>query len=267
MSSRKNQVLAFFGALSLLTLIGATAATSQDSGIDVYNGDIRMHSNNITDAGLVDGVDLSNPGSNIQISNNQYAVSDNWIDENGDTVSGDITMGSNDLIFQYGGITQGSGGGGSNLIYSENQVTLASDYPDGNRYYCSIDSNGDWSCDGSKNWVHSLNSTHEAVYSSQESPEVRAVYEGNTSIQNGVANVSLPTHFSKTVSDDRPNLRVQATPHELATVAVTERTDEYVVIEASEDVNVDFRVTGIREGYEDKQVVREKEEIEQEGGN
>jgi hypothetical protein len=50
-------------------------------------------------------------------------------------------------------------------------------------------------------------------------------------------------------------------------VAVTERTSDYVVIEASSDVDVDFRVTGIREGYEDKQVVRVKEEDESGGGN
>ncbi len=111
---------------------------------------------------------------------------------------------------------------------------------------------------GNKNWVHELNSTHEAVYSSQESPEVRAVYEGRTRTVDGEANVTLPSHFSKTVSDARPSLRVQATPHSLTTVAVTERTDDYIVIRSSKDVKVDYRVTGIRDGYEDKQVVREK---------
>jgi len=126
--------------------------------------------------------------------------------------------------------------------------------------------NGEWNCGVTKNWVHNINPTHDAYYSSQESPEVRAVYEGNASIRDGVANVSLPSHFSETVSDQRSSLRVHATPHSLATVAVTERTDEYVVIEASSDVDVDFWVTGIREGYEDKQVVRMKNE-EGGGGN
>jgi len=125
---------------------------------------------------------------------------------------------------------------------------------------CHIDSNG-LSCSGSKNWIHDLNSTHNAVYSAQESPQVRAVYEGQTNVSNGIVNVSLPGHFSGTVSDSRPSLRVQATPHSLANVAVTERTDDYLVIKADsqETVKVDYRVTGIREDYENKQVVRAKE--------
>lgn len=123
---------------------------------------------------------------------------------------------------------------------------------------CDFTSNGDWTCSGTKSWKHVLNSTHESVYTSQEGPEVRAVYEGQTSVENGAVNVSLPSHFVETVSDERPSLRVQVTPHELATVAVTERTDSWIVIESSKDVDVDYRVTGIREGYEDKQVVRER---------
>jgi hypothetical protein len=106
--------------------------------------------------------------------------------------------------------------------------------------------------------MHDINSSHTAYYTAQESPQVRAVYEGNTTATNGRVNVSLPSHFEKTVSESKPMLRVQATPHELATVAVTERTDSWLVIEASKDVTVDYRVTGIREGYEDKDVVRKR---------
>lgn len=146
-------------------------------------------------------------------------------------------------------------------IESEGDIAFEADEDSssGGRYFAYLSaSDGSWNVDGTKNWIHSLNSTHEAVYTSQESPEVRAVYEGQTLVK-GSKNVSLPSHFSKTVSDSKPMLRVQATPHELATVAVTERTDDYLVIESSKDVEVDFRVTGIREGYEDKQVVRPKE--------
>jgi len=130
-----------------------------------------------------------------------------------------------------------------------------------NYHVCTVESNGDWICDGTKSWRHQLNETHNAVYNSQESPQVRAVYEGQTKVTDGVVNVTLPSHFSGTVSDSRPSLRVQATPHSLVNVAVTERTDDYLVIKAdtSETVEVDYRITGIREGYEDKQVVRPKE--------
>jgi hypothetical protein len=137
-------------------------------------------------------------------------------------------------------------------------VELFADAEDDN-IECQLDASlKEFRCDVAKNWVHDLNTTHKAVYSAQESPEVRAVYEGQAATSNGRVNVSLPSHFSKTVSDTRPSLRVQATPHQLATVAVTERTDDYLVVESSKDVTVDYRVTGIREGYEDKQVVRKK---------
>jgi len=134
---------------------------------------------------------------------------------------------------------------------------------DGNKYNCWMaEADGSWNCDGTKNWVHSINSTHEAYYTSQESPEVRAVYEeqvSKESMNDNYERVSLPEHFSITVSDTQPMLRAQATPHELANVAVTERTDDYLVIESDSPTKVDFRVTGIRDGYEDKKVVREKE--------
>lgn len=146
------------------------------------------------------------------------------------------------------------------VLYSEATVRLQADQDqsDGGPHTCDLDLSGNWNCEGSKNWVHQLNDTHEVVYSSQESPEVRAVFEGQASVENGRVNVSLPAHFSGTVSDERPSLRVQVTPHELATVAVTERTDSWIMIKSSKDVAVDYRVTGIREGYEYKEVVRER---------
>jgi len=137
-------------------------------------------------------------------------------------------------------------------------VELFADAEDDN-IECQLDASlKEFRCDVAKNWVHDLNTTHNAVYSAQESPQVRAVYEGQAATSDGRVNVSLPSHFSKTVSDTRPSLRVQATPHQLASVAVTERTDDYLIIESSKDVAVDYRVTGIKEGYEDKQVVRKK---------
>lgn len=114
------------------------------------------------------------------------------------------------------------------------------------------------SCKEPKNWVHKINQTHVSYYTSQESARVRAVYEGKVSVVDGKVNVSLPNHFSSTVSDKNPLIRVQATPRSLVTVAVTERSDDWIVIEANtqEEVLVDYRVTGIREGYENRNIVR-----------
>ena len=51
-----------------------------------------------------------------------------------------------------------------------------------------------------------------------------------------------------------------AHPASLATVAAVQRNTTHITIAADRDVSVDYRVTGIRDGYEDKQVVRPQAE-------
>jgi len=195
-----------------------------------------------------------------------------------ETMNGNLDLGSNNLD-SAGGIFMDDNGnillndgraiGGRAISQTGDPGTSSANYIEFRRtsLYLSADSgecningngNGEFNCDGTKNWIHDLGNNSEAVYTSQESPEVRAVYEGQTTVENSVTTVNLPSHFEKTVSDTKPMLRVQATPHELATVAVTERSDSSLTIETSRDVMVDYRVTGIREGYEDNQVVIEK---------
>jgi len=162
-----------------------------------------------------------------------------------------------------------NGGTGLNLYANEDTsqpiklsangaVYLTSDNNDG-EYDAYLDAGGNWNVDGTKNWIHDLENGSEAVYSSQESPEVRAVYEDSTEVD-GTTRVKLPYHFSETVSDTQPKLRATATVQgELAYAAVIEKTDDYIVLDSSKPATVNYRITGIREGYEDKQVVRPKE--------
>ncbi len=129
---------------------------------------------------------------------------------------------------------------------------------DGSIYKCMIDdADGSWSCDGTKSWIHTLNETHEAVYTSQESPKVRAVVEDTVTVDSGETVVALPDHFAGTVGSDE-DMTVQVTPHSLAMVAAVDRNTTHVTIAADQPVVVDYRVTGIRDGYEDKQVVRQQ---------
>lgn len=145
-------------------------------------------------------------------------------------------------------------------IRSEYGVVLKSDTDGGSggSYECELrESDGVFECPQGKSWVHQINATHEAVYNSQESAKMRAVFEGSVYVESK-KNVSLPQHFSQTVSDTEPLLRAVATPDKLTTVAVTEKTSEYIIIESTESVNVDYRVTGVRDGFENKQVIRKK---------
>lgn len=116
---------------------------------------------------------------------------------------------------------------------------------------------GDLNVQGSKNFVHKTGDGSEIVYTSQESAAVRAVYEDQAAVSGtGETEITLPDHFTTVVSDEAPQLRVQVTPHDLATVAVTERTPSELTIESSDDVSIDYRVTGVRDGFEDTEVVR-----------
>jgi len=204
-------------------------------------------------------------GSNSM--NEDLDVGGNGISNIGDSANFD-SFGNLNNVGEIDGINRiwADAGGDSTAdlaIYSNDQLYLSADEDgsSGGPYSCTISgSNGDFQCDGSKDWVHDIGNGKEAVYSAQESAEVRAVKEGSVEIKDGEATVEMPSHFTKTVSSERPSLKAQATPSELAQVAVTEKTRDSITIEASKDVKVDYRVTGIREGYEDKQVVRPKEE-------
>jgi hypothetical protein len=112
----------------------------------------------------------------------------------------------------------------------------------------------------SKSFVHNINQTHEAVYTSQESASARAVIEGTATVEGGSKTVELPGHFEKVVSDDKPDIKVHLTPRELTTVAATERSQDRFTVETGKNskVEIDYRVTAVREGFEDPEVVRRK---------
>lgn len=71
------------------------------------------------------------------------------------------------------------------LITSNNYVRFRVD-DDGSEHECLLNAtSGNFECDGTKNWVHTVNDTHEAVYTSQEGPQVRAVVEDTTTVEGG----------------------------------------------------------------------------------
>lgn len=115
-----------------------------------------------------------------------------------------------------------------------------------------------------KNFVQSINSTHKAVYTSQESAEARAVIEGTIELKNGSNYVDLPRHFSRVVSDISPELNFQATPlgEESMPVRILNQSQQGFKLEQligdDESFRVDFRVSGVRKGHSDKKVILTK---------
>lgn len=118
---------------------------------------------------------------------------------------------------------------------------------------------GDMEVSGDKNFVHPAGDS-EVVYSSQESGRARTVWdEANVVLSGGADRVALPDHFRTVTAGSEP-LTVQVTPRGTpVSVAVAEKSLEDgidVVTDSDEDVTVDITVKGVREGYEDKTIVR-----------
>lgn len=118
------------------------------------------------------------------------------------------------------------------------------------------------SISGSKDFVHETDDGDVIVYSAQESDDVRAVHEGQVSVKTSApTTIPLPDHFTAVVSDT-PKLRVQVTPHEPAMVGVPERSPSEITVDVadaeSEHVLIDYRVTGVRDGFEDKTIVHDE---------
>jgi hypothetical protein len=228
-----------------------TNADTECSGTDTYLSGAGTCETDDTGSGG-DGYLPDDPAtSNVDMSSEDI--------DNVDTIGGDSSgeVGFTDKIDMLGRDIEVD-----KLVSDSNwEVTVDDDGNEGGPYDCSISEiDGDFSCQGSKNWIHDLGNGSEAVYSSQESPEVRAVYEGKATV-NKKETFELPSHFSKTVSDSKPMLRAQVTPQGTFTKAVVmDKTDDYIQIKVGKETDVNFRITGIREGYEDKQVVRPKKE-------
>jgi len=266
-------------------VIGINLSTNAGNDLtwDSNNEEFDVESSNIQSGTTASDVGLGNVENTAAVN------------ESGDTMTGDLTFSFADLNMggnfissvgkmeadatEYGSsvisIETGDGdgvgenavrfttGGGTlagfvSLNNSGNDLILSGDSNEADDN-CVIDSDANIDCAGSKNWVHELNSTHKAVYTSQESPEVRAVFEGKAHVVDS-KKIELPSHFSKTVSDSEPMLRAQVTPQGTFTKSVVmDKTDHYIEIKVGKETDVNFRITGIREGYEDKQVVRQKE--------
>lgn len=270
------------------SVIDYTAATASDVGlgnvrnIDLANtgGSFLTYDTNNEEYN-VDGASIQSgtTASDVGLGNVENVAA---VNESGDTMSGNLNLGGNQINNAGSvGTPYISGSGGTinfdkyvdSTVWIQSSSNSDSDVElsaygnitffadsDSGEYQCYISaSNGSWNCDGTKNWMHDINSTHTAYYTSQESPQVRAVYEGKATIT-GKETVELPYHFSATVSDSKPMLRAQVTPQGTFTKAVVmDKTDDNITIKVGKETKVNYRITGIRDGYEDKDIVRKKQ--------
>jgi hypothetical protein len=121
---------------------------------------------------------------------------------------------------------------------------------------------GNLNVDGTKKFVqpHPTDPTKEIVYVSLEGPEAGTYIRGTARLANGEAVINLPEHFSLVTSAE--GLMVQLTPvgEWLQLYVVKKSTQQIVVREANgKNGQFDYLVQGVRKGYEDHQVIRDKE--------
>jgi hypothetical protein len=107
---------------------------------------------------------------------------------------------------------------------------------------------------------HPTDPTKEIVYVSLEGPEAGTYIRGTAQLVNGEAVISLSEHFSLVTNDE--GLTVQLTPvGEWLQLYVVEKGTQRVIVREANGKNgqFDYLIQGVRKGYENHQVIQEKE--------
>lgn len=138
--------------------------------------------------------------------------------------------------------------------------------PDGFGLYtpddCKIE--GDLMVSGTKNFVQAVETPtgqKEVVYTAVESGMPRTETTDVAELSDGRAEIELPDHFEMVTSEDEP-LSVQVTPYaeEEANPQVVERSIKRIVVEDFSDdareYTFAYTVKGVREGFEDQEIVQ-----------
>ena len=112
---------------------------------------------------------------------------------------------------------------------------------------------------------HPNDPTKEIYYSCIEGPEVASYFRGTARLNNGEANIQLPEHFSLVTSEQ--GLTVQLTPLSSTSkgLAVTNKSTREITVkelfEGQGNYEFDYLIQGIRQGFENFQVVRDKSNV------
>jgi len=125
---------------------------------------------------------------------------------------------------------------------------------------------GDFEATGTKNFVQTVDTSDgpkEVAYTAVEADRAQTETTGVAQLEDGRAEIDLPDHFGMVTSDDE-DLVVQLTPYGIdpPRLTVVERSTDRVVVEALDDGEAEFSYTvrGVREGYEDEDVVSDADD-------
>ena len=150
---------------------------------------------------------------------------------------------------EYGGIA----------IYDANQNAQAG---------LAIDTNGDGLIFADvKNFRmdHPENTEEEIWYASLEGPEAGAYERGTAQLVNGEALVPFSDHYTLVISEDGMTVMLSPLSAESLGLAVIEKTTEGFKVKelygGTGNYSFDWEVKGVRKGFEDYKVIREKKDM------
>ena len=127
----------------------------------------------------------------------------------------------------------------------------------------TVNATGDINVSGTKHFVQAVDTPageKTVRYTSVEAGRARTEYTDVAEMEDGRAEVELPEHFEMVTSDEEP-LSVQVTPYateEVKPQVVEQSADRVVVEDFSEEpgeYTFAYTVKGVRDGFEDKEVV------------
>ena len=127
---------------------------------------------------------------------------------------------------------------------------------------------GNISADGVKNFVidHPLRNDKKIVYACIEGPEAAVYTRGTAELINGEAWITFEEHFELVVNPETITVQLTSLSAESEGLAVVEKTANGFRIKelrkGTGNYKFDYFVQGIRKGYEDYRVIRDKSEYE-----
>jgi hypothetical protein len=128
-----------------------------------------------------------------------------------------------------------------------------------------VTNNGNLEVEGTKHFVQAVETPtgpKEVVYTSVEAGKPHTETNGVEEMEDGVTTIDLPDHFGL-VTSEAEDLTVQITPYAENAVQpqVVGRSTEQITVkdfgDGPEDYSFAYTVKGVRDGFEDKETVRD----------
>jgi len=110
--------------------------------------------------------------------------------------------------------------------------------------------------------IYPLDDTKDIVYTSLEGPEAAAYFRGTTNLKNGNAFIEYPEHFRLLINSKTITVNLTPLSAESKGLAVINKTDSGLEVkelfQGNGNYEFDYEVKGVRKGYEDYKVIRDK---------